>query len=83
MSQVAASGSSGGLVLSWCPGVDLECFASDKNNISAWCYSDTPPPPIPLGFSLVFMALQTKETEGLFGILSLLLEKVLKPLGYV
>jgi hypothetical protein len=43
MSQVAASGSSGGLVLSWCPGVDLECFASDKNNISAWCYSDTPP----------------------------------------
>jgi hypothetical protein len=81
MSQVAASGSSGGLVLSWCPGVDLECFAYDKNNISAWCYSDTPP--IPLGFSLVFMALQTKETEGLFGILSLLLEKVLKPLGYV
>jgi hypothetical protein len=22
--------------------VDLECFASKKNNISAWCYSDPP-----------------------------------------
>jgi exonuclease III len=56
MSQVAVSGSSGGLVLSWHPRVDLKCFASDKNNISAWCFFD---PPIPLGFSLVFMALPT------------------------
>ena len=40
MTQVAAFGSSGGLVLSWCPGVVLECFTSNKNNILAWCYSD-------------------------------------------
>jgi hypothetical protein len=45
MTQVAASGSSGGLVLTWCPGVDLECFISNKNNISAWCYSDPPHSP--------------------------------------
>jgi hypothetical protein len=37
---MAASGSSGGLTLAWHPGVELECFASDKNNISAWCFSD-------------------------------------------
>jgi hypothetical protein len=42
MSQVVASGSSGRLVLPWHPGVDLECFASEKNNISAWCYFDPP-----------------------------------------
>ena len=42
MTQVAASGSSGGLVLSWRPGVDLECFISNTNNISVWCYSDPP-----------------------------------------
>jgi exonuclease III len=35
MTQVATSGSSGGLVLSWGPGVDLECFISNSNNISA------------------------------------------------
>ena len=40
MSQVAASSSNGGLALAWHPGVDLKCFASDKNNISAWCFSD-------------------------------------------
>jgi hypothetical protein len=40
MSQVATSSSSGGLVLSWRPRVDLECFAFNKNNILAWCYSD-------------------------------------------
>jgi hypothetical protein len=33
-------GSKGGLALSWRPGIDLECFISTKNNISAWCYSD-------------------------------------------
>ena len=40
MSQVAPIGSSGGLVLFWRPGVDLECFVTNKNNISAWCFSD-------------------------------------------
>ena len=45
MSQVVASGSSGDLVLSWRPRVDLECFISNKNNISAWCYSDPPQSP--------------------------------------
>ena len=42
---MATSGSSGGLVLSWRPGVDLGCFASNKNSISAWCYSDPPQSP--------------------------------------
>jgi hypothetical protein len=40
ISQVAASGSSGGLALAWHPRVELECFASDKNSISTWCFSD-------------------------------------------
>jgi hypothetical protein len=39
--------------------------------------------PTPLGFSLVFMALQTEEIEGIFGILLLPLEKALKPHSYV
>jgi hypothetical protein len=45
LTQVVASGTSGGLVLSWRPGVDLECFSSNKNNIIAWCYSDPPQSP--------------------------------------
>jgi hypothetical protein len=45
MTQVAASSSSGGLVLPWRPGVDLECFTSNKNNISVWCYSNPPQSP--------------------------------------
>jgi hypothetical protein len=44
-SQVAATGTSGGLVLSWRLGIELECFVSSKNNISAWCYSDPPSSP--------------------------------------
>jgi exonuclease III len=62
MTQVAASGSSGGLVLSWHPRVDLECFISNSNNISAWCYFDPPPPPIVHGFSLVSMVLLKEVT---------------------
>jgi hypothetical protein len=42
MSHVASSGSNGGLVLTWGPGVELECFILNNNNISAWCYSDPP-----------------------------------------
>ena len=45
VSQVAAIGISGGLVLTWRPGIDLECFVLNKNNISAWCYSDPPTSP--------------------------------------
>jgi hypothetical protein len=45
MSQVAPIGSSGGLVLSWRPGVDLKCFVTNKNNISAWCFSNPPNSP--------------------------------------
>ena len=41
MSQVAPTSSSGGLVLSWHPGVDLECFVTNKN-ISTWCFFDPP-----------------------------------------
>jgi hypothetical protein len=52
ISQVVATGTSGGLVLSWQPGVDLECFVSNKNNISTWCFSD--PPQSPWIFSCVY-----------------------------
>jgi hypothetical protein len=45
MTQVALIGSSGGLVLSWRPEVDLEWFVTTKNNISAWCFSDPPQSP--------------------------------------
>jgi hypothetical protein len=45
MTQVAATGASGGLVLSWRHGIDLECFVTNKNNISAWCFSDPPHAP--------------------------------------
>jgi hypothetical protein len=45
LSQVAATGTSGGLVLSWRPGIELECFVSNNNDISAWCYSDPPTSP--------------------------------------
>jgi hypothetical protein len=52
MTQVAPIGSSGGLVLSWHPGVDLECFVTNKNNITIWCFSD--PPHSPLILSCVY-----------------------------
>jgi exonuclease III len=45
MSQVAPIGSNGGLVLSWRPRVDLECFVTNKNNIFACCFSDPPHSP--------------------------------------
>jgi exonuclease III len=45
ISQVASSGSRGGLLLAWRPGIALECFASNENHISAWCYSDPPNTP--------------------------------------
>jgi hypothetical protein len=45
MTQFAPAGFSGGLILTWRPGVELDCFISNKNNISAWCYSDPPSSP--------------------------------------
>jgi len=33
-------GFKGGLLLAWKPGVELECFQSNANTISVWCYSD-------------------------------------------
>jgi hypothetical protein len=33
-------GFKGGLLLAWKPSVELECFQSNANTISAWCYSD-------------------------------------------
>jgi hypothetical protein len=78
MSQVVATGTSGGLVLSWRPGVDLECFVSNKNNISTWCFSDCPQSPWIL--SCVCGPL-IEVIEWLFRTPLLLLEIVLKPLG--
>jgi hypothetical protein len=40
MMHVALTGSSGGLVLAWLAAIDLECFISNKNNITACFYSD-------------------------------------------
>ena len=45
MTHVAPSGTCGGLVLAWRLGVDLESFITNKNNITAWCYSDPPHSP--------------------------------------
>jgi hypothetical protein len=45
LTQVVAFDSSGGLVLAWRPGVDLECFSTNKNNITVWCYYDPPHSP--------------------------------------
>jgi hypothetical protein len=35
-------GSKRGFLLAWKPGVDLECFQTNANTISVWCYSDPP-----------------------------------------
>jgi hypothetical protein len=40
MNHVAHSGTWGGLVLAWRLGVELECFLTNQNNISAWYFSD-------------------------------------------
>jgi hypothetical protein len=45
MFQVAPTSSSGGLVLFWQPRMDLECFVTNKNNISLWCFFDPPHAP--------------------------------------
>jgi hypothetical protein len=45
MAHVAPTGLSGGLVLAWRTGVELECFLFSKHNIFAWCFSDPPNSP--------------------------------------
>jgi hypothetical protein len=40
LTQVPPLGSKGGLVLSWRLGIDIECFITNKHNISAWIFSD-------------------------------------------
>jgi hypothetical protein len=40
MTHVPPIGTKGGLLLTWRHGVELECFATNMYNISAWCYSD-------------------------------------------
>jgi hypothetical protein len=45
MNHVAPIGTCGGLVLAWRLGVELECFPTNQNNISAWCFSDPPNSP--------------------------------------
>jgi hypothetical protein len=72
--QVAPVGSKGGLALTWRPGVELECFISNKNNISAWCYSD--PIHSPWILSCIYGPL-TVEKSQLFWTPSLLLVIIL------
>jgi hypothetical protein len=50
--HVSPVGSKGGLLLAWRNGVELECFVTNVNTITAWCYSD--PLLIP-GYFLAFM----------------------------
>jgi hypothetical protein len=45
MTHVAPIGTCGGLVLTWRLGVELECFHTNRNIISAWCFSDPPSSP--------------------------------------
>jgi hypothetical protein len=40
MAHVPPVGTKGGLLLAWRLGVELECFITNVNTISAWCYSD-------------------------------------------
>ncbi|GLT70736.1 hypothetical protein SLA2020_427960 [Shorea laevis] len=40
MAHVPPSGFKGRLLLAWRHGVELECFLTDVNIVSAWCYSD-------------------------------------------
>jgi hypothetical protein len=44
MNRVASIGFCS-LVLAWRLGVELECFLTNQNNISAWCFSDPPNTP--------------------------------------
>ena len=59
MIQVASCGASGGLVVAWQPGIDLECFITNKENIFAWCYSN--PPHFPWILSCVYGPLGKRE----------------------
>ena len=45
MTQFAPTGSSGRLILTWRPRVELECFISNKHNNSTWSYLDPPNSP--------------------------------------
>jgi hypothetical protein len=80
MTHVAPIGSCGGLVLAWRLGVELECFLINRNNISAWYYSDPPNNPW-IWFCLVYMVLLKLSTSKPFGILSLLLVRILLALS--
>jgi hypothetical protein len=40
MAHAPSVGSRGGLLLTWRNGEELECFITNVNNITTWCYSD-------------------------------------------
>ncbi|XP_062176085.1 uncharacterized protein LOC133881146 [Alnus glutinosa] len=40
MAHVSPVGTKGGLLLAWRLGVELECFITNVNTITVWCYSD-------------------------------------------
>jgi hypothetical protein len=62
MIQVASCGASGGLVVAWRPGIYLKGFITNKNNISAWCYSNSPHSPWIL--SCVYGTLHRREKQA-------------------
>jgi hypothetical protein len=73
----------GGLVLTWRPGVDLEYFISNTNNISAWTLRPVILTlPILHGFSLVSMVLLKEVTKWFFGIPLQPLGMALKPFDF-
>jgi hypothetical protein len=79
MTHVAPIGCSGGLVLAWRLGVELESFLTTKNNIFALCFSDTPPPQkkTVLGFYPIYMAPLKNQTSQPSRTFSLLLVRIL------
>lgn len=45
MSHAPPVGTKGSLLLAWRHGVELECFKTNVNTISVWCYFDPPNQP--------------------------------------
>jgi hypothetical protein len=64
MTHLAPSGTCDGHVLAWRLGVELESFISNKNNISAWCYSNrcySNPPNSPWILSCIYGPFEKKN----------------------
>jgi exonuclease III len=81
MSHVALSGSRGGLVLAWLVGIDLECFITNKNNITTWCFSD--PPVSPWILSCIYGPHSFKDKYHFWDSLTFVGENFVSPWFYI